>query len=90
MDRTDQVRDGSGLACRLAHDPSLVVGIDALDRHNQNGRRGVGVHLFHRHANGIGKRGAGFDDHHHFVAALECPLPPIIRYHPGEDVDASA
>ena len=50
----------------------------------------VGVHLLDGGAHLLGQAGAGFDDHHHFVAALDRALPPIVRDHAGQDVDAGA
>src|SRR5512133_1978830 len=48
------------------------------------------MHLFYRRADGLGERAAGLDDHHHFLAALDRALPPIVRDHTGKDVHARA
>ena len=50
---------------------------------HENGRRGIGVHLLDGGAHRLGQRGAGLDDHHHFVAALDRTLPPVNETMPG-------
>src|SRR6266536_512500 len=74
----------------LGHQPVEIALIDALDRDHQEGRRGVGVHLFDRRAHALRERVAGLDEHYHLLAALDRALPPIVRDHPGQDVGAGA
>src|SRR5262249_47588391 len=64
--------------------------VDALDGNHQDRRRGVRVHLLHRRAHALGERVAGLDDHHHFLAALDRAVPPVVRDHARQDVDACA
>src|SRR5215471_7472073 len=85
--------DGGSPLCRrrgLGHEPVEIAAVDALDRKHQDRGRGVGVHLLDRRADGPRERAAGLDDHHHLLAALDRTLPPIVRDHAGEDVDARA
>src|SRR5262249_54097280 len=83
---------GSPLPRRLRHrhEAVQIAAGDALDREHEDGGRGVGMHLLDRRADAAGERAAGLDDHHHLLAALDRPLPPIMRDHAGEDVDARA
>ena len=36
----------------------------------------------------VGQRGAGLDDHHRLLGALDLSLPPVVRNHARQDVDA--
>src|SRR5437867_5670447 len=74
----------------LRHQPIEVALIDALDRNDQDRGRGVGMHFLDRGAHALRERGAGLDDHHDLLTALERALPPIMRDHAGQDVDARA
>src|SRR5262245_34424862 len=63
----------------LRHEPGEIALVDALERDHQDCRRGVAVHLLHRRADALGERAAGLDDHHRFLAAFDCTLPPGVR-----------
>src|SRR5262249_22691393 len=72
----------------LGHQPVEITPVAALDRQHQDRRRGIGMHLLYRCADLLGERGAGLDDHHHLLAALERALPPIMRDHAGQNIHA--
>jgi NAD+ kinase len=48
------------------------------------------MHLLDGIAYTGGERRSGLDNHHCFLAALDFALPPIVRNHAGQDIDACA
>jgi len=79
---------GMMLLGRLVRDPCVIVRVNAIDRQHHECRGRISVHFFHCASHRFGHRSAGFDDHDDFFGPLDFALPPIVRDHPRQDIDA--
>src|ERR1019366_6757726 len=79
---------GQRLGARLFHEPPVIGRVEAFHRQYHDRRRGIAVQFLYRRRDLLGQRGAGLDDHHHFLGPLDFALPPVVRDHPRRDNDA--
>src|ERR1700745_1234297 len=73
----------------LPLDPGVIVAVHVVDRQDHESRGGISVGFFHRFSHRFGHRGARFDEHYDFFRPLNFALPPIVRDHPRQDIDAT-